>query len=630
MTHLASGTRRRSSTGSSCSTRGWSAASAAAACDRPPACPRRCPLPAMPAAPLPSPAPAYRHFLAIPTRWMDNDSYGHVNNVTYYSYFDTAVNEHLIRAGGLDIARGAGRRAGRRDVVPLPSAVDVSRRRSTPACASPGSGTSSVDLRDRRCSAQRRRRAGGDRPLRPRLGRPRDAAPGRRCPTRSARRWRRSSSRAGMTRGTCDHAGASRAGARRAALRADDRRDARAARGRCCRRVPARRRPLPRVERRPTATAATTRSSARSTCSSRAPRSASSGSRRPATRPAASARRTRRRLRGLLRDLDVARHARRQARRRDRSPPAGDRARASAAAMLDGAGRAPARAGRHPHRQRLPPRQRRRVALLRAAGLRAARRRAHRDAAVKDHQPGCIAIVPAAGGGARFGARLPKQYADLAGRPVLARTLDRLRRRLAAGRDRWWRWRPDDAHYAARIGARPRRRPRCTAAGATRGETVAQCAGGAGPARCRRETGSSSTMRRDPACRRMRCRGWSTCSRDDPVGGLLAIPVADTLKRGDGATPAARDRAPRIAPACGRRRRRRCSATASCASALAPPRRRSHATDEAQAVEALAAARGLRAAAAGRRQRARTSRSRFAHDLVLAAAILAAQEKGSG
>jgi len=46
----------------------------------------------------------YRYFLAIPTRWMDNDSYGHVNNVTYYSYFDTAVNEHLIRVGGLDIA----------------------------------------------------------------------------------------------------------------------------------------------------------------------------------------------------------------------------------------------------------------------------------------------------------------------------------------------------------------------------------------------------------------------------------------------------------------------------------------------------------------------------------------------
>src|SRR6266705_2969649 len=51
----------------------------------------------------PLPRAAYRHFLVIPTRWMDNDSYGHVNNVTYYSYFDTAVNEHLICAGGLDI-----------------------------------------------------------------------------------------------------------------------------------------------------------------------------------------------------------------------------------------------------------------------------------------------------------------------------------------------------------------------------------------------------------------------------------------------------------------------------------------------------------------------------------------------
>jgi acyl-CoA thioester hydrolase len=36
---------------------------------------------------------------------MDNDAYGHVNNVTYYSYFDTAVNEHLIRVGGLDLRR---------------------------------------------------------------------------------------------------------------------------------------------------------------------------------------------------------------------------------------------------------------------------------------------------------------------------------------------------------------------------------------------------------------------------------------------------------------------------------------------------------------------------------------------
>jgi acyl-CoA thioester hydrolase len=48
----------------------------------------------------------YPHFLSIPTRWMDNDIYGHVNNVVYLSYFDTLVNEHLIRAGGLDIHHG--------------------------------------------------------------------------------------------------------------------------------------------------------------------------------------------------------------------------------------------------------------------------------------------------------------------------------------------------------------------------------------------------------------------------------------------------------------------------------------------------------------------------------------------
>ena len=45
----------------------------------------------------------YPHFLTITTRWMDNDIYGHVNNVVYYSWFDTVINEYLIRAGGLDI-----------------------------------------------------------------------------------------------------------------------------------------------------------------------------------------------------------------------------------------------------------------------------------------------------------------------------------------------------------------------------------------------------------------------------------------------------------------------------------------------------------------------------------------------
>ena len=44
----------------------------------------------------------YPYFLSIPTRWMDNDTYGHVNNVVYLSYFDTLVNAHLMREGGLD------------------------------------------------------------------------------------------------------------------------------------------------------------------------------------------------------------------------------------------------------------------------------------------------------------------------------------------------------------------------------------------------------------------------------------------------------------------------------------------------------------------------------------------------
>ncbi|HEY1013992.1 MAG TPA: acyl-CoA thioesterase [Herpetosiphonaceae bacterium] len=47
---------------------------------------------------------AYRHFADLPTRWMDNDIYGHVNNVLYYAFFDTAINQYLIAEGGLDPA----------------------------------------------------------------------------------------------------------------------------------------------------------------------------------------------------------------------------------------------------------------------------------------------------------------------------------------------------------------------------------------------------------------------------------------------------------------------------------------------------------------------------------------------
>jgi acyl-CoA thioester hydrolase len=55
--------------------------------------------------PVPDTRTAYRHFRTITTRWMDNDVYGHVNNVVYYSYFDTVVNQYLMEQAALDIER---------------------------------------------------------------------------------------------------------------------------------------------------------------------------------------------------------------------------------------------------------------------------------------------------------------------------------------------------------------------------------------------------------------------------------------------------------------------------------------------------------------------------------------------
>ena len=86
----------------------------------------------------------YPHLLEIPTRWRDNDVYGHVNNVEYYAFFDTVINAWLIEEGGLDIHRG--------DVIglcaeshcALPRRARVPGRRSTPCCGSGRLGTSSV------------------------------------------------------------------------------------------------------------------------------------------------------------------------------------------------------------------------------------------------------------------------------------------------------------------------------------------------------------------------------------------------------------------------------------------------------------------------------------------------------
>jgi acyl-CoA thioester hydrolase len=57
-------------------------------------------------APEPVSRAEYAHLQTIPTRWADNDVYGHVNNVEYYAFFDTVINAWLINEGGLDIHAG--------------------------------------------------------------------------------------------------------------------------------------------------------------------------------------------------------------------------------------------------------------------------------------------------------------------------------------------------------------------------------------------------------------------------------------------------------------------------------------------------------------------------------------------
>lgn len=229
-----------------------------------------------------------------------------------------------------------------------------------------------------------------------------------------------------------------------------------------------------------------------------------------------------------------------------------------------------------------------------------------------------FALVPAAGGGSRFGGTTPKQYAPLAGRPLLAHTIDRLRDALdlhaialaiAA----------DDLHYDREIGARD-------------GVTVLRCGG-----RTRSDTVRNALQALAGTCRdddwilvhdaARPCVPHDALVRlvahleDDAVGGLLAVPVADTLKRGDGDVDAPRvlrteDRAglwqaqtPQMFR-CGLLTR-----------ALAHPAA-FECTDEAQAVEALGLAPRL---IRGSQSNIKVT---FPDDLQLAAAILASQATG--
>lgn len=84
--------------------------------------------------PAPEHRDAFVHFCPISTRWMDNDAYLHVNNVAYYSFFDTAVNDYLIQGGVLDIRRStvtglvAHSECSYFSPVTFPEAIDVGLR----------------------------------------------------------------------------------------------------------------------------------------------------------------------------------------------------------------------------------------------------------------------------------------------------------------------------------------------------------------------------------------------------------------------------------------------------------------------------------------------------------------------
>ena len=229
-------------------------------------------------------------------------------------------------------------------------------------------------------------------------------------------------------------------------------------------------------------------------------------------------------------------------------------------------------------------------------------------------------LVPAAGGGRRFGAEAPKQYAIIEGRALLACTLDRLSAALSP-LDAVVALAPDDALYDTVIGAREGVATlRC--GGATRAATVAQAlvslAG-----RCDDDHWILVHDAARPCVPVPDLLRLVVELASDPVGGLLAIPAGDTLKREDAREPgrvlATEDRT-RIWQAQTPQMFRMGLLRAAFALPGAL-----ETTDEAQAIEALAATGAcLRPRlVAGSAQNIKVT---YPSDLALAAAILAAQE----
>ena len=229
-----------------------------------------------------------------------------------------------------------------------------------------------------------------------------------------------------------------------------------------------------------------------------------------------------------------------------------------------------------------------------------------------------IALVPAAGGGSRFGGSVPKQYAQLQGRPLLACTLDRLRSALdlhciavviAA----------DDFRYDREIGVREGVTV-LRDGGSTRSETVRNGLL-ALAATCHDDDwilvhdAARACVPRD-ALQRLVAH-----LEHDATGGLLAIPVADTLKRGDGDVDAPRVLRTENRAGLWQAQTPQMFRYGVLARAFAHPAAL-ECTDEAQAVEALGLAPQL---VRGSQANVKIT---FSDDLQLAAAILASQAGG--
>jgi 2-C-methyl-D-erythritol 4-phosphate cytidylyltransferase len=228
-----------------------------------------------------------------------------------------------------------------------------------------------------------------------------------------------------------------------------------------------------------------------------------------------------------------------------------------------------------------------------------------------------FAVIPAAGGSKRFGAEEPKQYAMLIGRPVIARTIERLAAALDFERI-VVALAADDARFETLAPPRiPVRALRC--GGSTRAETVSNAL-----ALLASSCDDDDWVLVHDAARP--CVPVDALKRllaelaDEPVGGLLAIPINDTIKRDDGTTrPRVRATEPRDglwqAQTPQMFRYRVLVDALAREGALA-------ATDEAQAVEATGARPRLVLGSS------RNVKITYQPDIALAAAILAAQERG--